>query len=264
MIDLLRELETGKNEISGYIPLSGAAHLQRARKGDGRGNRLPRRPSSRKQHTRRARRALDALRGAFALPATIPRLWSLSERVFGLLLTGVAHFDDGIRLTALEVICRNYFETPNAAASRRDCLVRFGKKLLTLLGERQDGMLAFFNEAAMLNHLYRFITLCETEGGFDFPPLKQVAFFPGTFDPFSAGHKRIVEEIQSRGFEVYLAVDEFSWSKRTLAKLLRRQITSMSAACLADVYLFPDDIPVNLAVPDDLAKLSALFPGGRL
>ncbi|MEN6340683.1 MAG: cytidyltransferase-related domain protein, partial [Clostridiaceae bacterium] len=56
----------------------------------------------------------------------------------------------------------------------------------------------------------------------------------------------------------------FSWSKRTLAKLMRRQITSMSAACLPDVYLFPDDIPVNLAVPDDLFKLSALFPGREL
>jgi cytidyltransferase-like protein len=131
------------------------------------------------------------------------------------------------------------------AGNAARCLVRFGKKLLTLLGERRDGMLAFFNEAAMLNHLYRFITQCETAGGFAFDALKPVAFFPGTFDPFSAGHKRIVEEIRAHGFEVYLAVDEFSWSKRTLAKLLRRQIVSMSAANLPDVYVFPDDIPLT-------------------
>lgn len=267
MIDLLRELETGQNEISGYIP----PYLGRLICS------VPEKEMDegidylegllRASNTRAARAALSTLCAVLSVYTSddSARLWSLSERVFGLLLTGVAHFDDGIRLTALEVICRNYFGNSKCPlSSRRDCLVRFGKKLLTLLGERQDGMLAFFNEAAMLNHLYRFITLCETEGGFDFPPLKQVAFFPGTFDPFSAGHKRIVEEIQSRGFEVYLAVDEFSWSKRTLAKLLRRQITSMSAACLADVYLFPDDIPVNLAVPDDLAKLSALFPGREL
>ena len=88
-----------------------------------------------------------------------------------------------------------------------------------------------------------------------------MAFFPGTFDPFSAGHKRIVEEICRRGFEVYLAVDEFSWSKRTLPKLLRRQIVSMSVSNLWNVYLFPDDIPVNIAMPEDLKHLREIFNG---
>ncbi len=262
MIDLLRELETGQNEISGYIPPylgrlvcsvpekemdEGIDYLQAL---------------IREANPRAARAALTTLAVILSIytAENAARTDAVAERVFGLLLTGIAHFDDSIRLTALEAICRNYFgndECPLAA--RRACLVRFGKKLLTLLGERRDGILAFFNEAAMLNHLYRFITHCETVGGFAFEPLKPVAFFPGTFDPFSAGHKRIIEEIVSRGFEVYLAVDEFSWSKRTLAKLLRRQIVSMSAASLPDVYLFPDEIPVNLAVPDDLKTLAALF-----
>ncbi len=267
MIDLLRELETGQNEISGYIP----PYLGQLICG------VPEKEMDegidylealiRASNTRAARAALSTLCTVLSVYVSenSARMNAMSERVFGLLLTGVGHFDDGIRLTALEVICRNYFA--NGACplqARRAGLVRFGKKLLTLLGERRDGMLAFFNEAAMLNHLYRFITLCETGGGFAYPPLKPVAFFPGTFDPFSAGHKRIVEEIKGRGFEVYLAVDEFSWSKRTLAKLMRRQIVSMSAASLPDVYLFPDDIPVNLAVPDDLSDLCALFPGREL
>ena len=266
MIDLMRELETGQNEISGYIP----PYLGRLICS------VPEKEMDegidylegllRTANTRAARAALSTLGTVLSAYecGNETRKDALTERVFGLLLTGVAHFDDGIRLTALEVICRSYFGGESPLAARRACLVRFGKKLLTLLGERRDSMLAFFNEAAMLNHLYRFITLCETEGGFDFPLLKPVAFFPGTFDPFSAGHKRIVEEIRARGFEAYLAVDEFSWSKRTLAKLLRRQIVSMSAASLPDVYLFPDDIPVNIAVPDDLKKLSALFPGREL
>ena len=59
-------------------------------------------------------------------------------------------------------------------------------------------------------------------------------------------------------------MDEFSWSKRTLAKLMRRQIVSMSTANLPDVYLFPDDIPVNLAVPEDLKQLSRLFADREL
>ena len=262
MVDLLRELETGQNEISGYIPPylgrlicsvpekemdEGIDYLEAL---------------LRAENTRAARAALSTLCVVLSgcTAGAGARAGAVYERVFGLLLTGVAHFDDSIRLTALEVVCRMYFGNDDCPLdARRACLVRFGKKLLTLLGERRDGMLAFFNEAAMLNHLYRFITLCETSGGFSFEPLKPVAFFPGTFDPFSAGHKRIVEEIRAHGFEVYLAVDEFSWSKRTLAKLLRRQIVNMSAANLPDVYLFPDDIPVNLAVPEDLKNLGRIF-----
>ena len=70
----------------------------------------------------------------------------------------------------------------------------------------------------MLNHLYRFITQAQVElGPWHFPAPGPAAFFPGTFDPFSAGHRRIVDEILSLGYTVYLAVDEFSWNKRTLA-----------------------------------------------
>ncbi len=267
LVDLLRELETGQNEISNYIPPylgrlfcsvpdkemdEGIDYLEGL---------------LRAENTRAARAALSTLCAVLSGYSSedSARTDAVAERVFGLLLTGVSHFDDGIRLTALEVICRGYFGNERSPlAARRSYLARFGKKLLTLLGERRDGMLAFFNEAAMLNHLYRFITLCETDGGFTFEPLKPVAFFPGTFDPFSAGHKRIIEEIRAHGFEVYLAVDEFSWSKRTLAKLLRRQIASMSAANLPDVYLFPDDIPVNLAVLEDLSKLSRIFSDREL
>lgn len=267
MVDLLRELETGQNEISGYIP----PYLGRMICS------VPDKETDegidylegllRVANTRAARAALSTLCVVLSgyVSEDAARADAVYERVFGLLLTGVAHFDDSIRLTALEVICRMYFGNDTCPLeTRRACLVRFGKKLLTLLGERRDGMLAFFNEAAMLNHLYRFITQCETAGGFAFDALKPVAFFPGTFDPFSAGHKRIVEEIRAHGFEVYLAVDEFSWSKRTLAKLLRRQIVSMSAANLPDVYVFPDDIPVNLAVPEDLKKLSNIFSDREL
>ena len=116
-----------------------------------------------------------------------------------------------------------------------------------------------------MNHLYRFLVCCQVElGEFPFPPLRPVAFFPGTFDPFSSGHKRIVTEIHSLGFDVYLAIDEFSWSKRTLPKLQRRQIASMSAADQLDVYLFPDDVPVNIAMPEDLRTLASLFPDQEL
>ena len=117
----------------------------------------------------------------------------------------------------------------------------------------------------MLNHLYRLIV--SWRGGRDgarFPEPRPVAFFPRTFFPFSAGHKEIVRAIHGMGLEVYLAIDEFSWSKRTIPKLLRRKMAAISVADLWDVYLFPDNMPINIASPEDLAALAGKFPGREL
>lgn len=54
------------------------------------------------------------------------------------------------------------------------------------------------------------------------------------------------------GYEVFLAVDEFSWSKKTQPSLIRRRIASMSVADEFHVHLFPYNIPVNIANPGDL------------
>ena len=186
-----------------------------------------------------------------------------ADHILGLILTGIAHYDETIHQTALAVLCRDIFGRDQLSLARKhDIFVRLHKKLLTLLSEPRTGQLTFFNCAAMLNHLYRYTVRQELlEGPFRFPPEKPAAFFPGTFDPFSVGHKQIVQEIRARGFEVYLAVDEFSWSKKTLPKLLRRRIVSISTADQWDTYLFPDEIPVNIAMPEDLARLRQLLPG---
>ena len=98
-------------------------------------------------------------------------------------------------------------------------------------------------------------------GGFTFREHRKIAFFPGTFDPFTLSHKAIVQAIRDLGFEVYLAIDEFSWSKKTQPSLIRRQIASMSVADEFHVYIFPHNIPVNIANPSDLRRLKSLFPG---
>ena len=190
----------------------------------------------------------------------------VEDRILGLILTGIAHYDETIHQTALAVLCRDIFGRSQLPMARKHAIfVRLHKKLLTLLSEPRAGQLTFFNCAAMLNHLYRYTVRQELqEGPFRFLPEKPAAFFPGTFDPFSVGHKQIVQEIRARGFEVYLAVDEFSWSKKTLPKLLRRRIVSISVADQWDTYLFPDDIPVNIAMPDDLSRLQSLFAGREL
>ena len=66
------------------------------------------------------------------------------------------------------------------------------------------------------------------------------------------------------GFEVYLAIDEFSWSKKTLPHMLRKNILEMSIADEQGLYIFPDDISVNIANPSDLRILKDLFADREL
>ena len=139
------------------------------------------------------------------------------------------------------------------------------KKLMTLLYEKTEGELDFYNNAAVLNHIYRYICQYQAEAGsFDFPEVKKVAFFPGTFDPFSLGHKAVATTIRDMGFEVYLALDEFSWSKNTQPRLQRRKLMLMSVAGEDDLFIFPEDIPVNIANPSDLKRLKETFAGKEL
>ncbi len=259
-VDLLRELETGQDEISYVIP----PYLGRLM------CLLP------EKEMWEAESFLETLiRGSAVRPARVAlyvvgellNMLSASEhgmidRCLGLLMTGICHFESSVHQTALAVLCRDVLGSERIALQRRSELFqRLHKKLLTVLTEMKQGQLGFFNCAAMLNHLYRFIVQREVQvGEFEFPPVKPAAFFPGTFDPFSVGHKQIVEEIRRLGFEVYLAVDEFSWSKMPLPKLLRREIVSISVADQWDTYLFPDDTPINIAMPENLAMLPQLFP----
>ncbi len=134
------------------------------------------------------------------------------------------------------------------------------KKLMTLLDEKEENELDFYNNAAVLNHIYRYIGQYQAEAGaFSFEEKKKVAFFPGTLDPFSLGHKAVATTIRDMGFEVYLALDEFSWSKNTQPRLQRRRIMTMTVADEDDIFVFPEDIPVNIANPGDLKRLRDIF-----
>ena len=257
-IDLIRELESGQDQISRFIPPY-AGHIICM---------LP------EKELLEAVDLLEALlHGGLVRPArtalytlgevlnNLPNNPAIAQRILGIVMTGVSHYDSEIHRAALMVLCKEIFGSQRISMDcRHDYFVLLHKKLLTILSEPREGKLTFFNRAAMLNYLYRFMIACQVQrGGFHFSPAKPAAFFPGTFDPFSVGHKKIVEEIRSMGFQVYLAIDEFSWSKKTLAKLMRRQIVVMSVADQWDTYLFPDDIPINIANPKDLVTLKHLL-----
>nr|WP_325186189.1 cytidyltransferase-related domain protein [uncultured Oscillibacter sp.] len=187
------------------------------------------------------------------------------RKLAGLLLKGLADRREAARQEALHILGELFASRELGYEEKTSLFTLIGKKLLFLIGEQPEEELTFFYTAASLSHIYRFIVLHKIQSGpFRFEIPAKAAFFPGTFDPFSLSHKGIVQAIRDLGFEVYLAVDEFSWSKKAQPSLIRRQIVSMSVADEFDVYLFPHDIPVNLATPADLQRLRQVFAGQEL
>ncbi|MDR1619532.1 MAG: hypothetical protein LBS18_02540 [Clostridiales bacterium] len=186
-------------------------------------------------------------------------------RMLSMLMGGLAHYSEIVGRDAFLVIGKQLFGGALSIASKNELFGLMHKKLLMLLEEQDKGTLIFFNNAASLNHIYRFIIESRIEyAGLAASEPGKVAFFPGTFDPFSTSHKGIVRQMLDMGYEVYLALDEFSWSKRTQPHMVRRRIVNMSVADMFNVYLFPDDIPINIANHADLRRLRGLFTGRDL
>ncbi len=184
------------------------------------------------------------------------------EIILGLILKGLSDYREGVSQEAFLVIGQYLFGSPKLALDEKSKVFSvIYKKMLTLITGQWESELSFFNSAASLNHIYRFISeyLFQYKK-FSLSVSENIAFFPGSFDPFSLGHKGVVNGIRNLGFEVYLAVDEFFWSKKAQPKMIRRQIISMSVADEKNVFLFPDEIPINIGNPFDLERLKELFP----
>lgn len=185
------------------------------------------------------------------------------RRLLGMLMNGLANHREAVRQEALLVIGQTVFGSKRLSCEEKNKIFSLCyKKILFLLNENKGDELTAFYRAASLSNICRFITYYRlTVGEFEIEERKKVAFFPGTFDPFTLSHKGIAKVIRDMGYEVYLAVDEFSWSKKAQPHLIRRQIVSMSVAGEFHVNLFPDDIPVNIANPSDLKRLKEVFAG---
>ena len=183
-------------------------------------------------------------------------------KLLGLILSCLANYREQVRQEALLVIGQHIFGSQILAERDKSRMFSLcAKKLLFLLNENKGGELSLYYRAATLSHIAHyqlFGGLVETR------TREKIAFFPGTFDPFTLSHKEIAKKIQELGFTVFLAIDEFSWSKKTQPHLVRRQIVNMSIADEFYVHLFPDNTPVNIANPADLRRLREMFPTEEL
>lgn len=182
-------------------------------------------------------------------------------RMLGIVLNGLVHYDNHIQQVSFSVLCREIFSSKYIQISMKYNIFKLiAKKMLTLLTDNRNEELAFLTNSAGLNEVYKFISdYIFYNGSIVLTKPEKAAFFPGTFDPFSLSHKEIAKAIRNLGFEVYLAVDEFSWSKRTLPNIIRKNIINMSIADELNIYLYPEDYQTNLANSLDLKLLRDNF-----
>jgi len=186
------------------------------------------------------------------------------KNMLGILLNGFVSFLPSVTQTSFNVIGTDIFASNEISLEYKRKIFDFiDKKLLSLIITTNESIdLVFFNNAAGLKHIYTFISEYNIKkGSLDLTKHEKIAFFPGTFDPFSLSHKQIATEIRNLGYVVYLAVDEFSWSKRTHPNLRRRDIIKMSVADELNIYTYPRDLIVNISNKDDLKALRKTFEG---
>ena len=181
-------------------------------------------------------------------------------RLIGIVISALVNYDKKVRTAALDVLSKSVFSSP--ALDEEIKMIIFqktAKKILTLLAPNSDNI-SHLSLGASMNRIYRYISDYQLENGpIEYPHSNKIAFFPGTFDPFTLSHKSIAKTIRDMGYEVYLAVDEFSWSKRTQPHMIRREIVRMSVADEFDIYLFPSSISINIANDKDVKKLRECF-----
>ena len=131
-------------------------------------------------------------------------------------------------------------------------------------------VLLYMRAAKYPDPLYRYPTVCEIaryleEIGHSYAdPKRPVAYFSGSFDPFSSGHRAVAREVSEMGYQVYVNVDDFSLNRNTQPLAVRRKIVMLSIADLPHVRIFPYDLVINPDNPADLARLRALFPGQKV
>lgn len=189
------------------------------------------------------------------------------DKLVGLIMKGMYNYNAIISQEAFGSLGEFIFNSSTLSLEDKKKIADecFKRLLVATADDVESNGLDFYNNSTVLNKIYRFISEYEKAyGEFNTPYRDKIAFFPGTFDPFSNGHKTVAKSLNEMGFEVYLAIDEFDWTKKTLPHMLRKNIIQMSVADHEGIFVFPENCPVNLRNPKDLEKLRNLFEGREL
>lgn len=145
--------------------------------------------------------------------------------------------------------------------SRFSIFSKLYKKLhVFLMDNHRYASLDLFNYTVGLHYIYHFITdYSFYRGEMIFKRAEKVAFYSGTFDPFSLGQKSAAVDAKNQDFEVFIGISEFQWRRRTQPSLMRREIIEMSISDQMSIHTFPQRIPINLRRYEDHQKLRHIF-----
>ena len=257
-MELVRALNLKATSSPSIFPTTSAAYPVPPARGTGRGAGLPGgKPSSRAPNQLLILKTAGITLSYYVkyknlFPGSDEGSKDRLERIIGILLSGFVNYDQQIRQIAFSVIGKEIFGSEYLDLEQKGYIFKLIAKVLTLLPGTWDSELILFTNAYALSTIYKFLSdYTFHHGSICLEHPERVAFFP-YLRPFSLGHKEIAKEIRRLGFEVFLALDEFSWSKRTQPSLTRRNIINMSVADQPGIFLYPGDIPINIANPEDL------------
>lgn len=187
------------------------------------------------------------------------------ECLDGLLGSIFKGFYSGSKLTAqmaFNVISKDIIGNDHLELHSRFAIFKkLYKKLHVFLMDNHNYVsLDLFNYTVGLHYIYHFITEYNFyKGEMVFENTMKVAYYSGTFDPFSLGQKSAAMDAKKLGFEVFIGISEFQWKRRTQPSLMRKEIIEMSISDQMSIYTFPQSLPINLRHKEDLEKLKTLF-----
>lgn len=181
----------------------------------------------------------------------------ICKKALQLILNSMADYSINIKQAAFAVIGKELFGSHILNMNQKYLIYEMtAKKILCLLADIKEYELQFLSNSATFNQIYRFISeYIFQNNSIELKQSQKVAFFNGTFDPFTLSHKQIAKTIRDMGFEVYISVDEYSWKRQALPNIIRRNIINMSVADELGIYIYPEDFPINLSNSYDIKLL---------
>jgi len=186
-------------------------------------------------------------------------LKKVDKNLCSVLSTGMASYKMPIAREAFFLTGHRVFGNIDRSGEiARPALLRLARKALISLKETNGHTNHFYNYSAIRRIHFTLEQNAELINAEEKP--RKIAFFSGSFDPFTRGHKAIAREVAEMGYIVYIDAHDFSWYKKLQPKEIRRQIIYLSISDLENVLLFPEEYPISIENPEDLTFLRSLFP----
>ncbi len=188
---------------------------------------------------------------------------TLRNLMIRILFKGLVQSQNMCHIVAFNALTISILGTPLLDLEKKYQLFKkIAKKLLCVVANiAEDRRVDLVNYAYGYNKLYVFLSEYAHEiGNIDIPYRDKIAYFSGTFDPFSLGQKNVATTISNQGFEVYLSIDNFNWQRRTQPLELRRRLIEMTIADQPHVYTMPTLPTLDLKYRADCERLKDLFP----